>query len=189
MAWTAPITFADGNVITAAQMNTYLRDNMLETMPAKATTSGGYFVATGKNRIVERVAQKQTIATSETTTNVSYEDLATVGPAVTVTCGTQALVLFGMDSSSSTANFVCCSPEVSIAAADDTGDSTPQVLIAPDDSYACVHETSVANHALQNSHHIYFAGLTPGSLTFTLKYRTAAGTATISRRRISVLPY
>lgn len=40
MAWTTPKTWIAGEVITGADLNTELRDNMLETMTAKATTAG-----------------------------------------------------------------------------------------------------------------------------------------------------
>lgn len=43
MAWIAPQTWVAETVVTAAQMNESLRDNMLETEAAKATTAGGIF--------------------------------------------------------------------------------------------------------------------------------------------------
>ncbi len=49
MAWTAPITFTSGSVLTAAQLNTYLRDNLNETAPAKFTAAGQLFVSTAAN--------------------------------------------------------------------------------------------------------------------------------------------
>lgn len=51
MAWTAPATFTTGQVITAADMNAQVRDNLLETAPAKATTKGDSFWATAANAI------------------------------------------------------------------------------------------------------------------------------------------
>ena len=70
MAWTAPMTAVANAVFTAAQFNTHVRDNLLETAPAKATTTGGYFVATGTNTIVQRVASVASNASSTVFTPV-----------------------------------------------------------------------------------------------------------------------
>jgi hypothetical protein len=51
MAWTAPKTWIVADLSNAADMNTYFRDNMLETASAKATAAGDIFVATGANAI------------------------------------------------------------------------------------------------------------------------------------------
>ena len=37
MAWTAPMTAVSGSVLTAAQWNTNVRDNLLETAPANCS--------------------------------------------------------------------------------------------------------------------------------------------------------
>ena len=105
MAWTAPMTAVAGNTLTAAQWNTHVRDNLLETAPAKATAAGRIFVTTAANAIAERVVDSETVATSQTTTSTSYTDLATTGPAVTVTTGARALVFYGaeMENTTSTA--------------------------------------------------------------------------------------
>lgn len=49
MAWTAPRTWVADEIVTAALMNTHLRDNLLETAAAKVTTAGDIFQATGAN--------------------------------------------------------------------------------------------------------------------------------------------
>lgn len=54
MAWTAPITFAAAAVLTAAQLNTNLRDNLNETAPAKVTTAGDLVYATAANALTRR---------------------------------------------------------------------------------------------------------------------------------------
>jgi len=55
MAWTAPKTWTTGSIVTASDLNTYVRDDFLETVPAKVTTAGDIVVATGANTI-KRVA-------------------------------------------------------------------------------------------------------------------------------------
>lgn len=51
MAWTAPRTWAVGEVVTAAIMNTHVRDDLLETAAAKVTTQGDLVYATGANAL------------------------------------------------------------------------------------------------------------------------------------------
>lgn len=179
MAWTAPMTAVSGSVYTAAQFNTFTRDNLNETAPAKATTNGGYFVAIGLNEIAERVGARETITTSETTTSTSYTDLPTVGPTVTVDTGPFALVIWGAQMSNSTADL---STRMSIEV---TGASS----IAESDTRALSFDPSSANGIFQGSHAVFYDDLTPGSNTFTAKYRVAGGTGTYLRRRLIVLPY
>jgi hypothetical protein len=51
VSWTAPQTFVTGTILTASALNTNLRDNLLETAPAKVTTAGDLVVGTGANAI------------------------------------------------------------------------------------------------------------------------------------------
>lgn len=50
MAWTAPKTWTNA-VLTAAELNTHVRDNLNETAPGKVTTAGDIVYATGANTI------------------------------------------------------------------------------------------------------------------------------------------
>lgn len=52
MTWTAPRTWVTTELITSSQMNTHVRDNLLETAPAKVTTKGDSVWSTGANAIV-----------------------------------------------------------------------------------------------------------------------------------------
>jgi hypothetical protein len=54
VTWSAPMTAVANSTFTAAQFNQYVRDNLNETAPAKATSAGSYFVADGVNSIAER---------------------------------------------------------------------------------------------------------------------------------------
>ncbi|HLU98514.1 MAG TPA: hypothetical protein VKZ89_16910 [Thermobifida alba] len=179
MAWTAPMTFVAGSVLTAAQLNTHLRDNLLESAAAKATEQGGYFVTDSAHRIVERVGRRQTITTEETTTSTSYDDLATQGPTVTVQTGELALALWSCEMRSSNSEPTTCRVTVDV-----TGASN----IAGNDVRALTNSTG-AEGRHQSSHAVFFDDLTPGENTWTMKYRTSSGTATFQRRRLIVLPY
>lgn len=182
MAWTAPMTAVSGSVYTAAQFNTFVRDNLNETSPAKATTQGGYFVTTAPNEIVERLGERDTDADSGTTTSTSFTDLdapADVGPTVTVDTGQLAVVLWGAQMSNDTANLsVRTGVEVSGATTN-----------AAADIRALTYDPGDADAIFQGSHVVFFDDLNPGSNTFTLKYRVSGGTGTFLRRRLIVLPY
>lgn len=171
------MTFVAAAVLTAAQLNTNLRDNLNETAPAKATTAGRIFVTTAANAIAERAITDNTVATSETTTSTTYVDLTTVGPAVTATTGTRALVLvYCQLFNSALGNQGFMSIAVS-------GAST----VAASDTWAIVYESSAANDALAVGTMHLFTGLTAGSNTFTAKYRVTAGTGTFLNRNMCVI--
>jgi hypothetical protein len=176
MAWTAPITFVSNTVLTASQLNTYLRDNMLETLPARATTPGGFFVVHGKNQIAEQLPVSAFVPTDESTSETAYTDLATGGPAVTVNTGTAALVMLNTHCQQSNSTAAWMSYEVGGATSSDAQDNRAVMLqnSSPQRSgMAILHEE-----------------LTPGSNTFTAKYRMTGttGTASFQSRRIAVLP-
>lgn len=51
MAWTAPRTWVHGEIVSAANMNTHIRDNFLETAVGKASAAGQVPYATGANAL------------------------------------------------------------------------------------------------------------------------------------------
>lgn len=152
---------------------------MLETAPGKATAAGQLFVATAANAIAARLPTTATVATSQTTTNTGFVDLATVGPAVTVTTGTMALVILTAGLYNSTAN------GYAQMAYGITGATT---LVASNDRMLQLRAAAV-NQQLNGSAMFLQGGLTPGSNTFTAKYSVASGggTATFLDRRIAVI--
>lgn len=179
MAWVSPMTFVAGSVLTAAQLNTHLRDNLNETAAAKATSAGQIFVATGANALAARIPSSNFIVTSETTGSTVYTDLLTAGPAVTVTTGTRALVLSSAFMLNNIATSRCfTSYAVTGATADPATDARAQ-LFQPE-SIDRESRSSVAR---------IHSGLTPGSNTFTMKYRVTAGTGTFASRDLSVVPF
>lgn len=179
MAWSAPMTAVAGATFTAAQFNQYVRDNLNETAPAKATAASQIFVSTGVNAITTRQPSTAAVATNQSTTSASYTDLATVGPSVSVVTGTIALVWFGAaQAHSSSDNETACSVAVS-------GAST----VAANNAWQ--HSTdgvTAGNYTRGTSFHV-FTGLTPGTNNFTMKYRVGvSGTGSFQNREIAVLP-
>lgn len=169
------MTFVAGSVLTAAQLNTHLRDNLLETAPAKATTSGSFFVGTGPNSIAERIVQQSLVSTSQGTASTTYTDLATVGPQSTATTGSMALVhMYTSYVNTGATNINLMTIEVSGATS-----------IAANDQYAIGGDSGTGVRATSS---LIVTGLTPGSNTFTAKYRVNAGTGTFQDRRLVVIP-
>lgn len=176
MSWTAPMTAVANTVFTAAQFNTHVRDNLNETAPAKATAAGRIFVTTGANSIAERPLETDAISTSQTTTSVTYADLATIGPSVTITTGPAAIVWISSFLQNNTAG---ASSHVSF-------EVTGATATAASDVEAIRFNASAVNDFMR-------AGitskvvLTPGSNTFTMKYRVSGGTGTFANRSITVM--
>lgn len=180
MAWTAPVAPAS-TTLTAAYLNQQLRDNMLETMPGKATTAGGFFVVdgTGPTRLEERVVTTAALMESDSTASTSYVDLTTTGPRVTVNTGTRALIWWGARMYNGTASAQC------VMNYDVTGATT----IAVSDTTALIIDgLATANRQTQGMYNMTTA-LTSGINIFTAKYRAGgAGTAYYFWRRIGVWP-
>lgn len=173
------MTAVANTVFSAAQFNTHIRDNLNETAPAKATTASGYFVATGTNAIAQRIAATDAILSSGTTTSTTYTDLdapAVTGPSVTVTTGPYALVIVRCAHANSGTGSARMAYDI-------TGDHTQA---AADDRG--VHVLGVAGVNVGGGDATLMTTLTPGTNTFTAKYRVSAGTGSFSSRRIIVMP-
>lgn len=171
------MTAVANSVFTAAQFNQFVRDNLNETAPAKAVNAGSWFAVSGTNQIAERTGATAQVATGETTTSTSYTDLATPGPAVTVDTGPRALIFVTGSISNSGTGSVRMAYETSgattLAAADIRG----------------IGHAGAATVEVLCANVIFETALTPGSNTFTAKYRVSASTGTFGSRRIGVLPF
>lgn len=179
MSWTAPLTWVAGNVLTAAQLNQQVRDNMLETAPAKATTAGGLFLATGTNAIAQRIPDTDTVATSESTSSTSYAALTTPGPIATCTTGTKALVLLSAQLTNAT---IGNTANMSFAVSGAT-------TIASSDSYPLMMTPYASNVFHAGTRHVLLENLLAGSNVFTCQYKSGAATAANFRtREITVVP-
>lgn len=179
MAWTTFPTLTDGQVLTGAHMQ-LIRDNFNETAVAKATASGRLFVSTGTNALAERIPGFNFVGTLETTTSTTYADLATVGPSVTATSSSRAIVALTADMWLSTAGSAYASVAISGAssiAAVDARAAKVRITTGGDANPGC--RIGITN--MQST-------LSSGSNTWTMQYRTTAGTATFSNRDLVVLP-
>lgn len=179
MTWTAPMTAVSGSIFTAAQFNTFVRDNLLETPAAKATTAGSIFATVSAGQIAERIPNRSLIVTSETTTSTSYADLPTVGPQVTVTHGTSALI--------------CVTARINVSVNNDGGQVGVDISGATTEAASNTHclrsDASLSNSNRMTAVRLHTT-LTPGTSVFKLQYLVAlAATGTFSAREIVVIPF
>jgi len=125
-------------------------------------------------------AATNVVVTGETTSSTTYDNLATVGPAVTVTIGSNglALLIITANQFNATSGAFCFMGCVL---------SGSNVEAAADgNAYAVKNvggslETNVSFVRL-------ITGLSPGSTTFTAKYRVSSNTGTFTNRKIAVVP-
>lgn len=204
MAWTAPRTWVTAETVTAAHMNAHIRDNLLESSAATATTAGDIVYADAANSMgsrlgigaahgllastgaapVWRIPGIDTDTASKTFTETSYTSLANFAATpfsgeveVTVTTGTLALVLHGSAMANTTAG---ASTLLSFSVSGAT-------TTAASDNWAYAYDSSVASDVLTAAT-FYMPTLTAGSNTFTLEARVSAGTGSLQNPRIAVIP-
>jgi hypothetical protein len=181
MAWSTPLTAVANASLTAAQWNASVRDNLLMTAPALASTAGSLFAVSGTNAIAQRTPDSAGQNGGETTTSTSYTSTlsgggGTAGPAVTITTGPKALISFHCRQSTSVASTNVWT-SVAISGA---------TTIAASDNWATSYDlTGQIFHGLSYLEE----NLTPGSNVFTMAYRVSGGTGTFATRRINVVPF
>lgn len=161
MAWTSPETWSTGELVTAAKLNTNLRDNLLFLAGWQADL---------ENQDVNGF------------TNTSYADLdaLTAAPfsnpvAVTVETGTAALVIISVARIQQvTAGTGFVSYRVSGA-----------TTLAGDDDFSIRNSSTAVGTA--SFPHVR-TGLTAGSNTFEMQARTSSNSANLSNPTITVIP-
>lgn len=153
-----------------------LRDN---AGAVQFKNSGGAWAGLGGGSTI--TAATATVSTEETTTSVTYADLATSGPAVTVTIGPSGILLVGIKSL--LANTVAGSRTVMGFAL--SGGNT---LAAVDDN-AIHFQESVGGYELVKGTTFMRTGLTAASTTVTAKYRVSANTGTFRYRDLWVMTW
>ena len=155
------------------------------TITALATNQFAELIKTGTNTWSymppgggASVSATATVATSQTTTSTSFTDLATAGPAVTVTTGTKALITFaaGCFNTLGASNVAAMGFAVSGA-----------TTVAATMNNAIYLNQSTASYGFSAAYSFILTGLTAGSNTFTAKYRVSGGTGAFDNRVISVI--
>jgi hypothetical protein len=179
------MTAIGGTVFTAAQYNTFVRDNLNETMPGRDFSAGSWFITQGPHRIIQLTPDSDQILNAtggvsnlgETTDSTGYSDLDTVGPTVTVETNTRALVIMYCQMTNSTASVgTWMSYEVTGATTSEAQDNRALLLQAN------------ASRGQRASAMILHQDLTPGLNTFNCKYRVSSGKGYWHYRRLAVIP-
>ena len=116
-----------------------------------------------------------TVATSQSTSSTTYTDLATAGPAVTLTTGTKVLVFTNTEVSTAAGRYVFADFAISGATTRSASDDT--CIKMGTDADTMQTRNGVAN----------LMTVTAGSNTFTMKYRVNAGTNSFINRSIVVV--
>jgi hypothetical protein len=169
---------AKGDLFAGSAANTYTKLSVGSTngqvLTVDSTTATGLKWATPAAGAANSSAS---VATEESTTSTTYANLATSGPAVTVTTGTKALVLLtSMVYKDSAGSNAYASVAVSGA-----------TTLAASDANA-MGWNSGAYYDQRFTAAIYLSGLTAGSNTFTMRYRqNGGGTAYFKNRQITVI--
>jgi hypothetical protein len=130
------------------------------------------------NGLIQTTVYHHEITTSESTGSGTYTDLATVGPTITVTTGTNVIIIYSAFVHRPGGGFSAfTSVEVSGAT------SIPSTV----NDYRSTQYSSEGNEfGHQVMQVIKFTGLTPGSNTFTMKYRTDGAVFSWERRSMTL---
>lgn len=150
--------------------------NILGTNDASFNDGTGIGDATITPDHLATGAATAVVATSQTTTSSSYTDLATVGPAVTVTIGANGIALVSVSVRASTSTTGGAFMSYAVTGATTTAASTPLSV------------GTASTTAVRGGIAFLITGLAAGSTTFTAKYSVTTGTGTFEDRRIAVIP-
>ena len=210
MAWTAPKTFVSGAILTAAELNTHLRDNLNETCPNTAAAAGDLVYADGANSMGSRVSIGNAGALLASTGTAPVWRVPSQDDEITETAGCDltsftdlsALTVSGVPSGFT--NDVQVTAVTGVQAlvlitakiSNDTAGAvtfigyrvsgaTTQTAI---EANSLQYESSNANdRARITAHHL--TNLTAGTNTFTCQAKVSTGTANISQVRLAVIPF
>ena len=173
------MTAVDGDVLTAAQYNQHVRDNILETVPAKAngsTTPAHFPVVSGTNSISMRVAESQTLHAEVSSSSASYTQLG--GPTVSITTGESALCLWTVRGYHNTTG-TSWSASVGVSGATD---------IAPSNNWRIMVDgvDGGSGNRIRKMGVHRFTNLNPGLNTFSVHYVCSSGA--FDYRHLVVIP-
>ena len=125
-------------------------------------------------------ANKSRVNTSETTTSAAYVGLTTAQTVTVNVPASGSVVIFLSSYASNNTAGVSCYASVALSGAN---------TLAASDANGTEYITSDANYRDRRSVATVLTGLTPGSTTFTMQFRTGTGTATFRDRELVVIPF
>ena len=185
-------TFVTGEVLTAANMNNYVEQQVIAqvtsaTRPASPVAGQTIYQTDNNLKLVYDGTAWATetpvsafVATQQTTTSTTFTDLSTVGPSVSVQTNTSALVTLSSYMTSSAtgaiASFAVSGATTIAASSNQTSGFVLQMTIS---SANTPQETLTSTFLITS--------LTAGVNTFKMQYENAAaGTALFQSRSITV---
>jgi hypothetical protein len=179
----APLTGDNIIINYLFNLNPSSNSDTVDGIHASTTPVANQLVALDSNARMPLSTQPFALAVTayaganETTTTTTYVDLATTTDTVTTTVGASGMVTVHLISAmaNSTTGFSFTGFAIS-------GANT----LAASDPYSI--ESNGSSNYTQFGATFLMTGLTPGSTTFKMKYRTSAGTSNFVYRRIAVIP-
>lgn len=182
MPWTAPLTFVSGAALTAAQMNTHLRNNFQELAPAHATLAGQFFVADGANKLRSRMI-KNAVTTDEAFLKNTEYSSGPVGPEVTMYTGKHVIALWAFAGGNDTVDDSAVYGSLIVSGESD---------IELGDAHSAIYDGQPQDNNMRNLQMHFFHGdteLTPGENTFSMVYRVREGAGRFFDRELIVIPF
>lgn len=173
------MTFVNGTALTAAQLNTHLRDNLLATMPAFAQGSFLYgtqaFGVAGDNRLASYgIGSVEATGTVQIRSS-NYPEAA--GPSMVIPTGKSALVMFAAKLTSTVNN---AGAYASVAVRGNTE-------IEADDSWSIQLDGNTATNPIRwGTMHFFDNELNPGLNTFEMQYRNNGSDGSAANRELIV---
>ena len=179
MGWTDPPTFTSGAPLTAAQLNLFLRDNIVLEYPALATAAGQTFANVGSHKIATRQITNAVNTATQIISQTDYTGGAN-GPALTVTTGMMALAFWAARLAHQVSNDAQMFSSLMV-----TGDTEMDLT----DGEAQIVDGQPVTQYCRSMQAYLFHTLTPGSNTFTMTYRVASGNMQAALRELIVWPF
>lgn len=168
MAWSTPKTWTAETPLTAAELNFQVRDNLLETAPAKATNASGYgewLVTAGPNQVAMRRIVRTYYTDAEaplTTSSTTPDFLPSVFPIRVAVAHGGAVLIFWSASMKSSDSLIFCGPEI-------------ERQVAATTNNAIWHSsTSLVRYGAHSLHY----GLNPGTAVVRMNFWVSGGSAT-----------
>lgn len=154
MAWIPPLSAIAGNVLTAADFNTSIRDNLLASATALAvdplSVGPKWFNTSGKGRIAPRDMRQAYLEAGEHCKSTQWSDLLTPGP-ITQSVVTGGQMLVSITSYAIIYRILGCSMlSFEVHATDPATSVTTTIVVPADDSRSVGYQRSDTGLYLDN---------------------------------------
>lgn len=173
------MTFVSGTALTAAQLNTHLRDNLRETFPAIASSTALYGAQVCQTRGLNKLVAYgiNSVVKTGTTQVRSSNYSEAVGPSLNMLTGKSALCIFSAEVQS-TVTSAALYTSIAVSGATD---------IDYDDLWSSQLDGITASNEMRfGMIKMFYNELNPGVNTFTMGYRINNSPGSVRRRELIV---